>query len=466
MAEIGGSIAAGIAKSLTQQAQLRIHKLYKEHYNEEQARAILLAVTWQIREDTDALRLVDFKTSCDIMKSWTSFQEILIGRSYRLGESTGVARNAVASLISKDDLKSLKEHSRRAINAVSDPKDKMIAIGMLIHATYHLGILSAAKQDRKMKECMKQGKELAQQVFRQYIGDFHALQSAAQDELQPQFRGLFANKQVRRNLLMQFASLGHMVYLLPPNTPAGNQYHPRFPFLEQATMKVMRKLRSKGFATARILAYPLDTQPPCYGTFEGHTSTVFCCDIFDDPGHIKCVSGSYDTTLKLWDVTTGRCYRTLRGHAAAINCCAVIHQTRQLVSGSADGTLRIWNLSDGTLARTLIGHGDWVYSVLVFENDNGTRIASGSWDRSKLRKGQQVVFQSYVCRAHDVGLLIRSLFLFICSHQDLGCRDGSGYEDVGGAYIPCIRPGDLPTGMEIVQRVVGPYHQSLELGHR
>jgi hypothetical protein len=214
MTDIGGSIAAGIAKSLTQQAQRHVHQLYKEHYNEEQARALLLAVTWQIREDTEALRLVDFKTSCDIMKSWTSFQEILVRRSNNgRSEIPRSSYHAVASLISKDDLKSLKEHSRRAINAVSDPKDKMIAIGMLIHATYHLGILSAAKDDKKMKECMRTAKELAQQTFRQYIQDFKALRAAAQDEIEPQFRGIFSNKQVRRNLLIQFASLGHMVSL-------------------------------------------------------------------------------------------------------------------------------------------------------------------------------------------------------------------------------------------------------------
>ena len=158
MTDIAGSIAAGIAKSLTQHAQRRVHQLYKEHYNEEQARALLLAVTWQIREDTAALRLVDFKTSCDIMKSWSSFQEILIRRSYSNGGEGGgegtssgssSSYNAVASLISSDDLRSLKEHSRRAINAVSDPKDKMIAIGMLIHATYHLGIFSTAQDENK-----------------------------------------------------------------------------------------------------------------------------------------------------------------------------------------------------------------------------------------------------------------------------------------------------------------------------
>jgi WD40 repeat protein len=62
----------------------------------------------------------------------------------------------------------------------------------------------------------------------------------------------------------------------------------------------------------------------------------------------------------------------------------MIHSTKQVVSGSADATIKIWNLSDGSVERTLYGHTDWVYSLEAFENENGTRIASGSWDKSKL----------------------------------------------------------------------------------
>ena len=89
------------------------------------------------------------------------------------------------------------------------------------------------------------------------------------------------------------------------------------------------------------------------------------------------------TTLRLWDVSTGRNFRTLKGHEAGINCLTMIHCTKQVVSGSADSTIKIWNLSNGTVERTLYGHTDWVYSLKVFENENGTRIASGSWDKSK-----------------------------------------------------------------------------------
>jgi hypothetical protein len=347
--------------------------------------ALLLAVTWQVHEDTEALRQVDFKTSCDIMKSWVNFQEILTADDGDIASTARSRTSAASSMLSKDDLKSLKEHSRRAINAVAQPKDKMIAVGMLIHATYHLGILSAVKDGKKAKQCLKVAKKLAQAVFAQYMAEFQALHTAAQEELYSHFRGIFSDKMRRRNLLMQYASLGHMVYLLPPSALETNDNHPRFDKIDQAATRVLHKLRSVGFAS-RLVAYPLDQHPPCYGTFQGHDSTVFCCDIFDDPGTIKLVSGSNDGTLKLFDVGTGQCYNTLRGHTGGIHCVAVIHNTRQVVSGSSDATLKIWNLSDGECVKTSLkgehGHTDWVHCLSVFENENGTRIASGSRDET------------------------------------------------------------------------------------
>jgi hypothetical protein len=356
--------------------------------------AVLLAVTWQILDDTEALRQVDFRTACDIMKTWVAFQDILCRKSSpsflpangqhgtgiitttttttsnksstsqkqqpsTSSSPTGRRRRrrrhsdeddhyyqaAIVSMLSLDDLKSLKDHSRRAINAVASAKDKMVAIGMLIHATYHLTIISEMNNEeivfpkekeeeevvdekngqqqrhrnstnrRSIQSILRTAKLCAQQVYRQYIQDFGALHMAAQHELYPNVRGIFADKAQRRSLLLQFASLTHMVYLLPPTTTTttttttikttttinSSHHHeeslPRFPNLEQAAMKIMTKLRSVGFAS-RLVAYPIDPYPPCYGTFQGHASTVFDCQIFDDPGNIKCVSASNDGTVR------------------------------------------------------------------------------------------------------------------------------------------------------------------------
>ena len=39
------------------------------------------------------------------------------------------------------------------------------------------------------------------------------------------------------------------------------------------------------------------------------------------PDGRRVVSASYDGTLKVWDVATGRCVATLKGHSSLVRCC-------------------------------------------------------------------------------------------------------------------------------------------------
>jgi len=53
----------------------------------------------------------------------------------------------------------------------------------------------------------------------------------------------------------------------------------------------------------------------------------------------KVISGSYDKTLKVWDIKTGQCRMTLRGHSAAVLC--VQFDDTKIVSGSCDKTIKV-----------------------------------------------------------------------------------------------------------------------------
>ncbi|TAF04316.1 MAG: hypothetical protein EAZ78_09570, partial [Oscillatoriales cyanobacterium] len=65
------------------------------------------------------------------------------------------------------------------------------------------------------------------------------------------------------------------------------------------------------------------------------------------------VSGSFDKTIKIWQLSTGRELRTLTGHSSEVNSVAISPDGQTLVSGSYDSTIKIWQLSTGRELRTL-----------------------------------------------------------------------------------------------------------------
>ena len=84
-----------------------------------------------------------------------------------------------------------------------------------------------------------------------------------------------------------------------------------------------------------------------------------------------------DTSVKLWDLTTGECLRTLEGHTDGVYAVA-FHGEDRAASGSRDGTIGLWDLSTGRAIRALAGHTYHVHSVSW--SGDGRRLLSSSMD--------------------------------------------------------------------------------------
>ncbi|WP_437948078.1 PQQ-binding-like beta-propeller repeat protein [Sorangium sp. So ce296] len=140
--------------------------------------------------------------------------------------------------------------------------------------------------------------------------------------------------------------------------------------------RIARTLRfSRGLPMTR-LRHPVRMWTGEERTLYGHSGRVNACAISPDGQHI--VSGSDDTTLKVWDLETGKLLSTLQGHSSWVNACALSPDGQRIVSASSDRTLKIWDLATGRLLSTLQGHSDWVRACAL--SPDGQRIVSASDD--------------------------------------------------------------------------------------
>ncbi|HEX7840282.1 MAG TPA: AAA family ATPase [Kofleriaceae bacterium] len=113
-------------------------------------------------------------------------------------------------------------------------------------------------------------------------------------------------------------------------------------------------------------------------TFAGYASRVTAYAV--TPDGLRVVSGSEDQTLKVWDLESGRTLATLKGHSGWVTACAVTPDGLRVVSASRDQTLRVWDLESGHALATLEGHTGCVNACVV--TPDGRRVVSGSEDQT------------------------------------------------------------------------------------
>ena len=77
----------------------------------------------------------------------------------------------------------------------------------------------------------------------------------------------------------------------------------------------------------------------------GHTDQVE--SVTYSPDGISLVSGSYDETVKLWDMQTGGVVKTFYGHTRFIASVSISADCTRIASGSWDCTIRLWDIETG-----------------------------------------------------------------------------------------------------------------------
>jgi guanine nucleotide-binding protein subunit beta-2-like 1 protein len=134
-----------------------------------------------------------------------------------------------------------------------------------------------------------------------------------------------------------------------------------------------------------VLVWHLTREEGSYGVpkraLKGHSH--FVQDVVISSDGQFALSGSWDGTLRLWDLSTGTTTRRFVGHAKDVLSVAFSVDNRQIVSGSRDKTIKLWNTL-GECKYTIgepEGHTEWVSCVRFSPMTNNPIIVSGGWDK-------------------------------------------------------------------------------------
>ena len=78
------------------------------------------------------------------------------------------------------------------------------------------------------------------------------------------------------------------------------------------------------------------------GTYRGVSSVAY------SPDGSSIASGFRDTTIRVWNATTGQCVAgPFQGHIESVLSVAYSPDGRYIASGSVDHTIRVWNAATG-----------------------------------------------------------------------------------------------------------------------
>lgn len=148
-----------------------------------------------------------------------------------------------------------------------------------------------------------------------------------------------------------------LVVLLPTPNPQTGKLEPEAPIFvtgsRDATLRVWRLPDPRQDPPQRVGA---KENPYFLHLLQGHVNSVRA---MAGAGHVL-ISGSYDSTVRIWNLENGSCRFVCRGHQEKVYSVGYCHETSLAASGSMDAKVKVWNVTTGDCMHTLEGHSSLV----------------------------------------------------------------------------------------------------------
>lgn len=172
----------------------------------------------------------------------------------------------------------------------------------------------------------------------------------------------------------------------------------------------------------KIAVFDADTKKQLH-CLSGHTNRVYSLLLNSERSIV--VSGSLDTTIRIWNIIEGCCLYTLVGHQSLTSGMQLRGNT--LVSANADSTIKVWNIEDGTCLHTLAGNNRHFSAVtslqflrddmIVTSSDDGTVKL---WDIKNGKLFFKILINFWIC------IFFSILGKFVCNLVELYAQRQGG----------------------------------------
>lgn len=130
----------------------------------------------------------------------------------------------------------------------------------------------------------------------------------------------------------------------------------------------------------------------------GHKAEVSSLAFSTDGKYLA--STSWDKTVKIWDVNTGKLLKTLEGFASFGRAVSFNSKGNFLAVSNSDKTIKIWDATNFTLLSTLLGHTDGVLAI-DFNPKKNELVSAGNdnliiiWDLNSFTVKHRITAHSH-----------------------------------------------------------------------
>jgi WD40 repeat protein len=447
-------------------------KVSVDHLSAEQAECYRKLAVFPPDESVPEATILTFWTFANKLKEREARRIVSMLERKALLKKSGKAEGSIIELhdLQHDYLRVICQDVRSLQGVLLDAYSQKVSQGkwhtgpndgyFFQHLAYHLlqagkeGELKALLLDFDWMKARLQATDAAS-LIRDYdflppLQDILAIQGAIRlsahvifrnsSELQGQLFGRLMEQGLPqiRNLLEQIPRLVQDPWLRPliqSLTPPGGHLiqtlRGHFARVNTVTVSSNGKIAISGSNDSSIRVWDLESGREVR-ILRGHNDPVSAVALASDCK--KVISGSWDNTLKVWDLKSGQQIQTLRGHTRRVNAIAVSCDGEKAISGSWDNTLKVWDLKSGQEIQTLRGHNNPVNAVAL--TSDGMKAISGSWDNTlkvwDLKSGQEI----QTLRGHNNPVNAVAL-------------TSDGMKAISGSSDNTLKVWDLKSGQEI-----------------